>query len=154
MDRELIIKNLCRAISIVEAAPEESVKLDSYKSETKCGTFFCTFGLLSQDEYFQKQGITLTECKTPDDATVLHYDGSPMFAPPINTKEEFKALDNLFGEDAFDTLFSLRGVGSLDSQVGALKAAGTSMSDKDYALARLRMQLFLMKMEHFNARAS
>ncbi len=117
-----IQENLIKAITIMEAVPDNLVRLNTYK----CGAVACLAGHLAQDPYFIEQGLTLVR----DDADLRFY---PMFQGRSASAGD--AVDTLLGEDTMENLFSARWTW-LDEKLNT--AHGT---DKEAALARLRWQL-------------
>ena len=128
MTKETIMANLERAIELIEGTPEELVSLDSFTYTTECGTLHCTYGWLASDPYFQALGVTL-ENGQPYLTSIEEYVGGCGF---------FSELDNLFGENSYDALFTSFGNSCFDPHdlKGGHKAA---------ALHRLRRQLWLVE---------
>lgn len=122
MDAKKIIENLHRAYEILDAVPETNFSLDSYHRETSCGTIMCAYGWLSTTEFFQKQGIRLRE----------HDSGR--FDPPDGICDR---LDNIFGPDAWVSLFSTKGASWYDTTWHNEK----NQTDKQLALLRIKRQL-------------
>lgn len=151
----LIIENLERAIKAVQAQPETNFDLEYFRDDNpSCGTCFCTIGLLSTLDHFQKQGVVLEEFKVP-------YRGTTSYT--LNTRpahdgvENYEYLDDIFGPDAFGRLFAQAGDGDFDEEhereakddwARSLYSRGMppedypfNYTDKQLALDRLKAQL-------------
>lgn len=125
-----IINNLRRAIAIVEAAPEESIDLETYRQDTECGTLFCAYGLLAQDAYFQGKGVILHPAPCGEWSRM---------GPNESLLHQLNKAAALFGPNAFYRLFAPYGAGRLDRTL--TDNGKRAMSDKALVLARLRRQI-------------
>lgn len=151
----LIIQNLELAIEAVKAQPETNFDLEYFRqSKPECGTCFCTIGLLSTVEHFQKQGVILHEFKKPFDGST-GYTLDEQTGP--NGESSMAWLDDLFGPAAWNRLFAQAGSGEFDEEhwreakddwATSLYSRGMppedypfNYSDKDLALDRLKAQL-------------
>lgn len=136
-----IINNLEILSAAVEAQPEPMFNLRRFKNETECGTLFCTVGLATTIPHFQELGFKMVEeypkwfmVQVGDDAI---YDEG--------VSEEY------FGEEAFARLFEPAGQGYLDNKLGYIDhdedcdTIPPNMTDKELALARLRLQIKVLK---------
>ncbi len=136
-----IINNLEILTAAVEAQPEPMFNLSRFKSETECGTLFCTVGLATTIPHFQELGFHIVQL-------------APNWLG-VNVDDEFIADEGVseryFGQEAFPRLFEAAGQGSQDSALGYLDEdeAGydipLNMTDKELALARLRLQIKELK---------
>ncbi len=109
-----ILTNIDKAIEVLSATPEETFSLKYFK----CGTLHCAAGHLALDPFFIEQGLELiTQSDTPAFGIVRH-----------------SAMDECFGENAFEKLFATRTSGVFD---GRLMADTPGMSDKQLAISRL-----------------
>lgn len=113
-------ENIAVLHSIIDGIPERLIDLCLYKQKSHCGTICCGAGWATMHPYFQAQGIMLDEWNLP----TLAYRES--------TRVD-EALDTLFGDNAFSTMFERRSEGDWD---GELLTKG--MTDKELLLARLK----------------
>lgn len=98
-----VIKNIEILRGMIEAYPEASFNLHTFKNEKKCGTLYCSVGLAACQPYFKEKGLALTV----DGGLTIH--GQSIWSADSQDK-----LDEIFGEDSFEMLFSTRNDGKLD----------------------------------------
>lgn len=135
-----IATNLTTLLTAVLAQPEEAFNLDVFKSETPCGTLFCSVGLAASMPYFQELGFGF-EARTM-------YDGETSFYVTLdkeNIMDERERLDVVFGENAFNRLFKPAADGVWDTDIGVIEdgdyARLDTLTDKHIAVERLLKQI-------------
>lgn len=127
-----IKKNLIKAIEVIAMTPAKLVDLDSFQQEATCGTVHCTAGWLAENKFFKKQGMALQEHTYAN-----HFD-------VVNTRcdnddiEGGAWTDEMFGEDAYEKIFTARGDSMWDERIFSEHG---KVSDKELALLRLTRAL-------------
>lgn len=149
---KLVVMNLERLITAVEAEPEQNFNLSSFKIDKTddtgnvCGTLFCTVGLACTLPEFQLQEFKLIQQGQRYKSYHVEVNGEHIGNNPVDT-------DKAFGERAFARLFAARGEGVLDKEHPAVVGSDayndvlidSSTSDKELALWRLTKQLAIYK---------
>ncbi len=122
-DVEQIKNNLRIAIDLIKSISEHRIDLESFSSS--CGTFACTLGHVAMHPHFNDLGIVSF---LGSNATVS-VDGNKFDAFGHNYYWN-DGLNRVFGEDAFDIIFTTRRNNDPDE-----------CSDKEIAIQRLQRQL-------------
>jgi hypothetical protein len=147
-----ILTNLHKAREVIAAIPEVQFDLKEFTSEGSCGTIACTAGWLCHDPYFQgfmKLGVA--------------YDGATYETLRVKDLSSadwlvrYDLLDDHFGADAFDALFTARCDGKFDwlhplcevvedsYEPESVSATGELLTDKELALWRIDQQVNRIK---------
>lgn len=140
-----IIENIVTLRGMIEACPETSFNLLTFKAVKECGTLYCSVGLAACQPYFIEQGLTLSER-----GALLIYGRD------IWQSNSMQNIDEIFGEDSFEKMFHPRNEGCFDEKhpsfYGVQYSEGyteylihDSVSDKHLALWRIDRVLEEMK---------
>lgn len=122
-----IKENLIKAIEIVSAYDQNLFNLNTYRFIGDCGTILCSAGLLASHPFFNKQGLTFPPLAL-----------APRKVGESSSMSKGDWTNEMFGTDAYDTLFEQSGFGSWDDQFFKVYP---SIPDKQLALARFKRQL-------------
>ncbi len=134
-----ILENLNKAIEVIEATPAEEIDLGLFMN--RCGTLACAVGTLAMDEFFKAQGLHL-QSKEDEEGEVMSWE-LICRGTAYRWDVGLDNLDNLFGENAFDSCFATRDNGTFDEEILHDKEGlfdKIDLSDKQLALQRLYRQ--------------
>jgi len=143
-----ILDNLHKAYKAIALVPEEELNLRHYMQpgsvqpteRNPCGAHYCAFGELTLVPHFQDLGFALKEWKGEgqwypvEPANLTQYE--------LDAPGHYVWLNRFFGPRAWARLFDMRGNGTLDNNLFA--TYGSSISDKELALARIKRQIQLV----------
>ncbi len=131
-----IKENLELLLAAIENQPEESIKLNSFKQETACGTLFCSLGLACSMPEFQAMGYGFYEMviRGVEYSRIIYH--AELNGECILDNEY--VVNNTFGTAAYNRLFEPRGAGYFDA---GLIYWDEATSDKQLAILRLKKQL-------------
>jgi hypothetical protein len=140
MSTATIIENLNTLAAAIAAYPEELFNLQRYRLQQDCGTLYCSAGLAASMPFFQKQGMTYDE------------DGhGDVLVGGVFIAQSFNRLNEMFGPNAFDVLFSCFAGGLCDTElfknIDDRKTTDQTISHKELALERIAKQIKIVSQD-------
>jgi hypothetical protein len=128
-DKATILINLHKAREVIEAVPEALLDLEKFKVERKtCNTLMCVAGWLTTHPHFA-EFMELRESKGDPGSFRLHATND------TRLYVGWGWLEQHFGYDAFENLFSARGDCAIDdSHPDAYYAYGDDVDDDEEIL--------------------
>lgn len=132
MNKKSILANIDVLIAAIKAEPAKRFDLCAYKREGSCGTLHCSAGLAATLPHFKRRGWKLEANGYGDfDVTVKGFH--------IAGYHQNLAVNEQFGEEAWDRLFNSKWDGDFDRQHPNYNDDG-KVTDKQLALWRLNVQ--------------
>lgn len=140
MSTPTIIENLNTLAAAIVAYPEKLFDLSRYRLQEDCGTLYCSAGLAASMPFFQEQGMTYDEDGQGD-----------VLVGGVFIAQSFNRLNEMFGPEAFDTLFSTYHSGMYDTRliikIEDSKETNDPVTHKELALERIAKQIEIVSQD-------